>query len=510
MKLDRWFIACAAIIAITLLRVAATGHIFSPTFDEGIHIAAGQEYLLQHSYLVDPQHPPLARVFFALPFLRTPPPQGDMIVRGKALLESGDHVPRKIAQARRGNLLFLLLGCIGVTLWAQHLFGKTAALIALVFFASLPPVLAHAGLATTDMSTAAVMPFALYALTLFLEDPTWSRTLGLGLAFGVGLLTKFSFLPFFAAAAVVIFVVKRRFPIARGLVAIVVGFCLVWAMYGFTFSTMAKANPRTIDFGKEMFDSPRIAEVQIPAPLYFAGIFEVKLHDVHGHASYLFGRTSMHGWWYYFPAALLFKTPIPFLILAAIGLGMLARRRAAPELAVAAAAIMVVAMTTGINIGVRHILPIYAPLAIAAAFAAVRWRARIAVALLAAWLVVGSLLATPDYLPWMNAFALGHPERVLVDSNFDWGQDLFRLAHECRKRNVQNLGTAIFTTTSYSALGIPSVAEVPWYETRHGWNAVSETLVQEARAKEPLAYQWLIFGRDFVRVGKTIRLYYVP
>ncbi|HEV2720411.1 MAG TPA: glycosyltransferase family 39 protein [Thermoanaerobaculia bacterium] len=510
MRPDRWFLACAAIIAITLLRVGATGHVFSPTFDEGAHIAAGQEYLVQHTYLVDPQHPPLARIFFALPFLGTPPPPGDMIGRGKALLETGDHVPRKIAQARRGNLLFLLVGCIGVTLWARHLFGKTTALIALLFFASLPPVLAHAGLATTDMSTAAVMPFALYALTLFLDDPTWTRTLALGLTFGFGLLTKFSFLPFFAVAAVVLFVIKRRFPIARGLVAIVVGFCLVWAMYGFTVSSMAKANPRTVDFALEMFHSKKIAEVPLPAPLYFAGIFEVKLHDIHGHDSYLFGHRSSHGWWYYFPAALLFKTPIPFLILAAAGIGMLARRRAAPELAVAAAAIMAVAMTTGINIGVRHILPIYAPLAIAAAYAVVTLGARIVVVLLAAWLVVGSLLATPDYLPWMNALALGHPERVLVDSNLDWGQDLFRLAHECRERHVQNLGTAVFTTTSYAALGIPSVAEVPWYERRRGWNAVSETVLQEARAKEPLAYQWLIFGRDFVRVGKTIRLYYVP
>jgi len=510
MKPDRWFLACAAILAITLLRVGATGHVFSPTFDEGAHIAAGQEYLLQHTYLVDPQHPPLARIFFALPFLRTPPPTGDMIERGKALIETGGHMPSKIAQARRGNLLFLLIGCIGVTLWARHLFGKTAALLALVLFASLPPVLANAGLATTDMSTAAAMPWALYALTLFLEQPTWPRTLALGVAFGFGLLTKFSFLPFFAAAAIVMFVVKRRLPLARGLVSIAIGFILVWAMYGFTFSTMAKANPRTVDFAEEMFHSPRIANIPIPAPLYFAGIFEVKLHDRHGHDSYLFGRLTSHGWWYYFPAAFLFKTPIPFLILAAIGIWLLARRRAAPELALAAAAIMAVAMTTGINIGVRHILPIYAPLAIVAAFAAVTLRARIAVALLAAWLVAGSLLATPDYLPWMNALALGHPERVLVDSNFDWGQDLFRLAHECRKRNVQNLGTAIFTTTSYSALGIPSVAEVPWYGMRRGWNAVSETLLQEARAKEPLAYQWLIFGRDFVRVGKTIRLYYVP
>ena len=34
--------------------------------------------------------------------------------------------------------------------------------------------------------------------------------------------------------------------------------------------------------------------------------------------------------------------------------------------------------------------------------------------------------ANPDYLPYFNE-AVAHPERVLVDSDLDWGQDLRRL-----------------------------------------------------------------------------------
>jgi len=511
-KPDRWFVAYAAVIVFTLIRVAATQQVFSPTFDEGCHIAGGHEYLTEATYLVDPQHPPLSRIFFALPFVDSGPLPGNMIDRGNAILERGGDLRHSITHARRGNLLFLLIGLVAVVLWARHLFGDAVALITLIFFASLEPLLAHAGLATTDMSGAAAMPLALYALTLFLELPTWRRTLLLGIAFGFGLVTKFSFLPFFAATAVALFIIKRRLPIVRGVVAMALGLLLTWATYGFSFAPMGKVNPHAIEITNELYHSSRLANVPLPAPMFFAGILEVKLHDVHGHQAYLFGRESEHGWWYYFPVALLFKTPLPFLALFALGAWMLGRRQRAIELPLFAILILGVAMTSGINIGVRHLLPMYAPMSIAAAFAAVEiWRlqGRIAVGLLAGWLVVGSLLAHPDYLPWMNGLALGHPERVLVDSNLDWGQDLFRLATQCRKRHITSLGTALFTTAHYPALGFPPTDELQWYMPRSGWSAISETVLQEARAREPLAFQWLIFGRDYIRVGKSVRLYFV-
>ena len=84
---------------------------------------------------------------------------------------------------------------------------------------------------------------------------------------------------------------------------------------------------------------------------------------------------------------------------------------------------------------VRHILIVYPLFSIAAGFGAVslwhhtahrRW-ARSATVLLLGWLVVTSVRAHPDYLPYFNELAGSQPERILVDSDLDWGQDLLRL-----------------------------------------------------------------------------------
>ena len=40
------------------------------------------------------------------------------------------------------------------------------------------------------------------------------------------------------------------------------------------------------------------------------------------HHAYLFGRRSQFGWWYYYPVVLAVKTPLPFLVLLFIGLGV--------------------------------------------------------------------------------------------------------------------------------------------------------------------------------------------
>ena len=52
----------AAVVVLTLVRVAATHHVFSAVVDEPVHIAAGYHWIVKHSNAFDPVHPPLARV----------------------------------------------------------------------------------------------------------------------------------------------------------------------------------------------------------------------------------------------------------------------------------------------------------------------------------------------------------------------------------------------------------------------------------------------------------------
>jgi len=509
----RWQILLALLIALTAARVATTYRVFSQTQDEPFHLAAGYDFLLTGRQTSDPQHPPLARVFFALPFLNTPPPAtADGLARGNDLLLRNDRYAQNLGRARIGNLVFSIIGIAAVALWARHLISPVAGLIAALLFASTPPILAHAGLATTDMVVAAMLPAALYALTLFLERPSWPRTIILGILIVLGLLSKYSFIVYFPVAALVLIAVRRRLPIMKLIVAVGIAMLLLWATFRFTFTTLQAADPRAAEMCAEVFHAPRLATaLRLPAPDYINGFVEVARHDRRGHRAFLFGEMKDGGgWWYYFPVALFFKTPIPIILLALTGMAMLLARRN-PEVPLIALGILIVAMTSHINIGVRHVMPIYAPLSVAAAFAVVELRKfRIASAALILWLIVSVGIAHPDYLPWFNAFAGSHPEQILNDSNLDWGQDVLRLVRTSRSLQVQHLTTSLATTADLDRIGLPPHTTLQAMSEVHGWLAISEMMIAQGNAYSPAVHDWLtrlIGHKPYRKVGKSIRLY---
>jgi len=468
----RWRVLLALIVVFTLARIATTHRVFSQTIDEASHLIAGYDILTKHDFTTDPHHPPLAKVLFALPFITTPEPvaQGP-ISRGTILLLRNDRYTQNLARARMPNLLFVAIAIVGVALWARHLFTPMAGLLAALIFASLPPVLAHGGLATTDMALTAMLIVALYALTLLLEEATWPRAIALGIAVAGGLLAKYSFPVYFPPCALVLIAVRLRFPFTKLLAAM--GLALA------------------------------ITFIAIPPRDFLAGISSVAAQAVSPPKGILFGEVRAGGWWYYFPVALFFKTPIPFLILAIAGL----RRRL--EIALLAAVILAIAMTSNINLGVRHVLPIYAPLAIAAAVAIrVRWLN----AVLIAWLVIGSALAHPDYLAWFNAFAGKEPHRILNDSNLDWGQDALRLVRLARKEKIPSITTSLGWSAPLDRIGLPPRKELQALQPVHGWLAISELNIALDRDYSPEVRQWLdalLANRPYRRVGKSIRLYYM-
>jgi Dolichyl-phosphate-mannose-protein mannosyltransferase len=468
----RWRVLLALIVVFTLGRIAMTHRVFSQTVDEASHLIAGYDILTKRAYTTDLHHPPLARVLFALPFLGEPDPaqpEGDLS-RGTVLLLRNDRYTQNLAQARMPNLLFVAIAVIGIAYWTRHLFTPGAGLLAALIFASLPPVLAHGGLATTDMALTATFIVALYAFTLVLEDATWPRTIALGVAIAAGLLAKYSFLVYFPACALVLLAVRRRFPFAKLVWALSIAVVLVW--------------------------------IAIPPQYFLAGLESVREQTRHAPRGFLFGEFREGGWWYYFPVALFFKTPIPFLLLAALGL------RRCLELALLAAVILGIAMTSSINIGVRHVLPIYAPLAICAAVAIrIRW---LNIALVA-WLAVGSAFAHPDSLAWFNAFAGREPYRILNDSNFDWGQDALRLVRYARREKIPSITTSLPWGPPLDRIGLPPRSDLQILQPVHGWLAISEFNLALGRAYSPEVRRWLdqlLADRPYRRVGKTIRLYH--
>jgi len=168
---------------------------------------------------------------------------------------------------------------------------------------------------------------------------------------------------------------------------------------------------------------------------------------------------------------------------------------------------LVPAMMSGINIGIRHVLPIYPFLTIAAAAAFSqfwRWR-RSAAVVLALWFVTETTLAHPDYLAWFNAAASVHPERIANDSNLDWGQDLLRLAVVANGEHLAPLYVGYFGSADPRRY-ITHFEPLPPNTPVHGWVAISEMTL----ALNSDEFAWLGAYQPVGQIGKSIRLYRIP
>jgi 4-amino-4-deoxy-L-arabinose transferase-like glycosyltransferase len=522
----RSLVLAAALIALASMRIVSTYSQMSPTWDEPGHMACGLQYLAQHVYRYEAQHPPLARVMSALgPFLAGARPLGikNQDQEGVAVMYHDGHPERMLTRMRFGILPFFVLAACVVWLWARRHFGNAVAALATGLFTLAPTVLAHAGVATTDMALTACLSAAFFALLLWAEEPTWQHSLLLGAATALAVVSKFTALGFLPAAALFAFLAylmverpgvdgvvaaakARAWPAA---IAVFTGALGIWAVYSFSFGKVNAWN------------------ISLPAPELFDGVSFAIYHNTKGHAAFFLGEIRNTGWWYFFPVLVAVKTPLGWL--AAVGFGLAAwwgkRGQLAYWMPVAfAAGILLPGMTSHVNIGLRHILPIFTGLAILAGLGLMRLLERAArakwagplAALLVLWVAVSGALQHPDYLSYFNELAGSTPERIVVDSDLDWGQNIIRLQHRLRELGASQVAFGDVNLHANHLMiwpGLPLVQNLDAFRPVEGWTAVSPTMWM--LRKYGLGYRdlsvqpWWAYYHPVEKVG-TLWLYYIP
>ena len=532
----RSLVLAAGLIALASTRIVSTYSEMSPTWDEPGHMACGLQYLAQHVYRYEAQHPPLARVMSALgPYLAGARPMGikNQDQEGVAVMYRDGHPERMLTRMRLGILPFFVAAAFVVWLWARRHFGNAVAALATGLFTLVPTVLAHAGLATTDMPLTACLSAAFFALLLWAEEPTSRHSLLLGAATALAVVSKFTALGYLPAAALFAFLAylmverptvdavvaaakARAWPAA---IALFTGAIAVWAVYSFSFGKVSAWN---VSFG-----NGTAWKVSLPAPELFDGVSFAMYHNTKGHAAFFMGEIRNTGWWYFFPVLLAVKTPLAWL--AAVGFGLAAwwgrRAQLAYWMPVAfAAGILLPGMTSHVNIGLRHILPVFTGLAILAGLGLMRLLERAArtkwagplAAVLVLWVAVSGALQHPDYLSYFNELAGSTPERIVVDSDLDWGQNTIRL-----QRRLRELGAAQVAFTDMNLYpnhlmiwpGLPLVRNLDAFRPVEGWTAVSPTLWMLRRyglsTRALSVPPWWAYYHRVEKVG-TLWLYYVP
>ncbi len=485
------FGAIIALLSLFVVFCVGSGWDTSPTFDEPFLIGAGYSFLKGDEHAQPTANLVLAEKWVALPLLAMKVEQpteeeyrvAAMHLHSAYWLSLFRSEQRMFAMLRATRAMNTLLGvalALVVFFWSRRLHGDGAGLISLAFCCFCPVVISNSGLATTDIAAALFFALAVWSFWTLLHRVSAWTVLWCGLAVGGLMATEIvrgavrahgrpddggktwvatsggrdSSRPGRAGG-------NERVPavfllVSASIVAALVGYCTLWAIYGFHYS-----------FGVQTSDGSSLWDLFNGQPEglvsnYIAWCRKLRLFPEHflidvrffaltaqQRREFLMGQYSLAGWWYFFPVAWFFKTPIPFMIAVLTGLiwtlpagwrqwakgpGGAADSAVDFYEFIPLAVLLVVylgAMMAGhLNIGIRHLLPIYPVLFIlAGVLAHVRWWHRQSGSVLAGALVAWSACEIwavyPQTLAYFNQFAGGpkHGYRVLVDSSFDWGQD---------------------------------------------------------------------------------------
>jgi hypothetical protein len=548
----------------------------SATYDESNHLVAGLEWWQHGTYTAWTENPPLARVALAaLPHLTGTrlPDRRRWDLRsnhclapwftGVDLPHEGERYESNLARARQGTLPFFLIVMVAVWFLADGRRRPISGLIAVGATATLPPLLGHAGLATTDVAFVATFLLALLAGARWLQRPSLATAAWLGLACGAATLAKFSalvFLPIVFAAALA---ARRLFgqreeggapragvwrggwrglPSQLGLAALAAALT-VWAGYRFSVGPVGVLPQQAMGWFSILPDSATrgplvdwLLTVPVLAPEFFHGLLFLRAHNQAGHTAYLLGEVSRSGFPAFYLVSLVVKTPLPYLALIAAATLRLARRSRTPEtwpavaLLAGALGIVAVSSTGRMNLGLRHVLPVLPLLAVAAGLVLGSLRRPLALAAVGGALLAQAGIAAaarPNLLSYFNPLAGKDPAAVLLDSDLDWGQGLLQLRDELHRRGAADVAIAYAGFTNPCRLGLPSLRALPPGRPQAGWIAVSENYFRDRshlllrrdpcdfgtvyRPGEvgPAPFAWLRAHQPLTVVAGSIRLYLI-
>src|SRR5579862_385986 len=498
-------VAMAALICVYAAEVIFASRALSATWNEPYHLLAGYSYWQRADYGVNPEHPPLAKLVGAFPllFMNLQAPrigrddskavankQGANFVYGN---DAGALLLRaRLAEAALGLLLMLLIFEVG---W--QMFGAGVACIAAALAVFEPNLLAHSALVTTDSALTLFYLAAIYALWRAARQPSVFHLTGCGAMTGLALASKHSaliLLPLLALMALVDIACRRKGaavadaaqkPILAQEIRIWIGrlsfiytiaILVLWGFYGFRFIARPDGLPLWSGFAAYAdLLKGRIAPWALIAAArykllpqsYLFGLIDVMLVTAGPRMAFLFGSLHPHSVWYYFPVAFVIKSTLGFLALLILGLAAIKAWAGknclkAAYLLIPPVIFMGAALTAGTNLGIRHVLPIYPFLILAAAAGA--WeliRRRKGWALVVVGLLVlhaaSSLHTLPDYLAYSNELFGGtsNTYRNLSDSNADWGQGLLEAQRYLAKHNIKDCWFAYIGTADAAYYQLP-------------------------------------------------------
>lgn len=559
-------------LAIFLAQAAHLASTNSTISDEVAHIGAGYTYVKYHDFRLNMEHPPLTKQMAAVPllFMKLKFPEeipawkdgdGEQWEVGRSFLyKSGNPAEKMITAARLALLPVAVLFAAALFFWVRTLLGDAAAVFSVFLFAFIPDMVSHSSLVTSDFAGAAFHFLTFYFLCGYHQSGKRLFLLGAGVAGGLAVLSKFSMMQilplFYFFAFLTAFYGRRdaaafRFPILLLLLMIIPVVTHKIAIQIFAlpllFMILHRFFPNLKIFSNEKINRGMAVTLALlaiaflivalfyfepqywfekfrPFRRFFRGWAIFRDHAVKlQHPGYLFGQYSTLGWQKYYLVAMLVKIPVAVWIFAAAGfLAALVKKYftkiqwlylTLPPLFF----LFIASVINKVNIGVRHVLPVYPyVLVFAAAGFYFLWNlknrvlSRCTALILSGWLVLSSLSAFPNYLSYFNELAQiwGGGENILSDSNISWGQDLRRLKKFVEENRIPEIRTILL----FNFPDELNYYKIPWKEgledfkmQRPGIYALDVYIYQKLVHQD--GFEWLRSRKPDRKVGGSLWVY---
>ncbi|MEK7519339.1 MAG: glycosyltransferase family 39 protein [Patescibacteria group bacterium] len=491
---------------------------------------------------------------------------------GRELLYSSGNDPAKIIFWARIIMISLLI-FLGWLLfwWTKKMTGGIPALLVLSLFTFSPEFLAHGRLVTTDVGAALGALIAIIFWLKFLQNPSLKNVIFAGLTFGLAQLFKFTLLlliPFFIIITIIYIFLFTKKELSRGkiffsyfgkaILAGLIGFLfIIWPIYQFNVwhypieqqvrDTRADISSNPASFAKEITIWMAGKEFLRAPAQYFRGILMALQRSAWGNTTYFLGQISAEGWRYYFPLIYLFKLPLAFHFLSILAIILFfvsfLKKKLGEKIKLTqnnfwifaiffwVIFYWIAAIKSNLNIGLRHLIPvlpftyILVVLAIYQSFQTISKKINrlyfiLVTVLLFSWYIFSSILTFPHYLSYFNELGGGikNGHKIAVDSNYDWGQDFYRLIKFVEENKIDKIYLDYFggeeseywLKEKYVRFDPKEMKGPP-----KGWLAVSSNHLMGGVAKpkkgfdqETSFYDWLEGKEPFGRAGYSIFIYY--
>ena len=433
-------------------------------------------------------------------------------------------------------LTAILLG-IYIFKWTKELYGKKAALLALLLYSFEPNILTHFSIATTDFVLTAFIFIAMYYLWKFDMNPTINASIIAGIAFGLAIISKHTALVLIPITfGFFLLLYKKNILKRNNLIKIfayfIAAFLVFWAAYGFYISSIAEtvhSEGKALEFINKTYNSEisrsvinTAINIPIPSPQYFTALGYRFWQKTTGHEYYFFGDIQKYGRPDYYIIMFIVKTPIPLLIFLGLFISFVFLRLRKidwknEKLIIGFILIYFILMTffVGLNIGLRHMLPIFPFLFIlASSLVNIKFKNKdnnvlfkIVIIILIVWYVIEAVSIFPHNLSYFNEI-IG-PENAwmyFADADIDWGQELKAFGNYVEKYNIDHVYIARtnFNMTNDLYLKNYSFAGC---EPKNGIYGISVSQLTLFGNRD--CYKWLKERKPDSMIGYSILIYNV-